>query len=576
MRYLIVIFTALLFFSSCKKTKEVASSTSPQGKELSSRQQAEFTYMYINASKEKMLGNYETAAAMYKECTKINPKEPAPYYEMANIFSMVGRTDMALPVVQRAVDLDGDNFWYRLLYADCLQKSSNIPEAIKQYQILVDKNPSNYELYFELANLQLYQTDYKGAIDTYNKLEQKVGITEEVSLQKQKAYVRMNDVDKAAAELKKLIKAYPDETRYLGVLADLYLTNEREDEALEILDEILKKDPNDPYTHLSLADYYKAKKENEKSFEHLSIAFESPDLEVDAKVQILLSYYQITEYYPELKEQAFSLSKKLIEVHPENAKSYTVYADFLYREEKLEEARENYRKALELEKDKFPIWGQVLLLDSELNDFKSLVEESDKAMELFPLQPLPYLMSGIGNNQTKNYEKAVESLEAGKDLVLDNPIMASEFYSNMGEAYHNLKMHEKSDAAFDKCLKTNSKNAFVLNNYAYYLSVRGEKLEKALEMSAKSIELEPNLATFLDTYGWVLYKLKRYDESIEWLLKAEQNGGATSGEVLEHIGDAYYQNGNTSKALEYWKKAKAAGGASDLIDKKINDKKLYE
>ncbi|MDT8413497.1 MAG: tetratricopeptide repeat protein, partial [Vicingaceae bacterium] len=354
------------------------------------------------------------------------------------------------------------------------------------------------------------------------------------------------------------------------------LANEMPEKAFEIYQKILEKDPQNPYAHLSLYDYYKAKNEDEKALEEAKLAFQSPDLDIDTKVQILLSYYSLSDRSATLKKEAFELNKILIKTHPEEAKAYTIYADFLLRENKLEGAKENYLKAIEFDNSRYPIWNQLLLLESELNDKEGLERDSKRAVELFPNQPVPYFFYGILQFEKKNYKEAVEYLEIGKDYVIDNPPLKAQFYASLGDAYNSLKNYSKSDAAYEKALEIDGKNIHVLNNYSYYLSLRGEKLEHAEKLSALSNELEPNQPNYLDTYAWILYKQGKYVQAKEWLEKAVSSGGSKNAVILEHLGDVYYQLNQPEKALEYWKKAKESGEGSEWLDKKIAEGKLYE
>lgn len=555
----------------CKTQEKVAENDKKPIKQQHSKSYNEsyFSELFVDASKQKILGNFQLAINLYKQCTEQKPDEPAPYYEIGRLLFENGQFSDGLSFAKMAVDLNGDNFWYRVLYAQLLHQTGDTKGAIKQYEEMLTRFPEKQELYMNLATLYQQDRDYNGVISTLNKLEERIGISEEVSMEKERAYVRLGNVEKAASEVRKLIKAYPEETRYLGVLADLYATNGFDDEAMEVYEEILQQDPNDPFVHLSLADYYKAKGENEKSYEHLVKAFKNERLEVDGKVQILLSYYQLTEVFPELKEQAFELSELLVEVHPHSAKAYTIRGDFLLREDKKEEAKEAFRLAVHYEKNKFPIWSELMLLESELNDLDSLAVHSNEAMELFPNQPLSYLMNGIANFQLKAYKKAAESLEAGKDLVVDDLALKAQFHSTLGDTYHALGEHTKSDGEYKLCLELNPDNVYVLNNYAYYLSQRKENLQKAESMSARTVKLEPKQATFLDTYGWIKFQMGKYEEALKYLLQAVELGAGNSAEVLEHVGDAYFKLNQQDKALEYWKKADKQGQGSDKLKEKI-------
>jgi Tfp pilus assembly protein PilF len=193
------------------------------------------------------------------------------------------------------------------------------------------------------------------------------------------------------------------------------------------------------------------------------------------------------------------------------------------------------------------------------------------------MQPLPYLFNGFANYQKKNYETARKSLETGSNLVVDNNLMLAQFYSTLGDICNQLKDHKKSDEYYDKALKIKPDDAYVLNNYSYYLSLRNKDLEKARDMARRANELQPDNASFQDTYGWVLYMLGNYTEAEVWIKKALDHPENDSAVLLEHYGDALYKLGRKDEALEYWQKAKQVGGeASEFLDKKISEKKLYE
>ena len=205
-----------------------------------------------------------------------------------------------------------------------------------------------------------------------------------------------------------------------------------------------------------------------------------------------------------------------------------------------------------------------------------LEEVTEEALELYPNQPLVYFFNGMAKNQLKDYNGAIEILTIGEQLVVDNPLMKAQMNATLGDAYNNLKEYALSDSSFEKSLRFDPENSYVLNNYSYYLSVRDENLEKAKDMSAKSIELEPTNSAFLDTYAWILYRLKDYKEAKVWIEKSIENGGNESSVILEHYGDILFKLGEVDKAVIFWGKAEALGSDSELIGKKIADRKIYE
>jgi tetratricopeptide (TPR) repeat protein len=270
------------------------------------------------------------------------------------------------------------------------------------------------------------------------------------------------------------------------------------------------------------------------------------------------------------------LNKILVAVHPNDPKSHSIYGDFLVQDKKNAEARDEYLKVITLDSSKFVVWEEVLRLDLVLEKYDHLIQYSNRAKELFPDQPIPFFFAGIARYELKQYEDAVKDFNNGIKLIANNDELLSEFYMYLGDTWHSLKDTAQSDKAYEKSLSLKNDNAYVLNNYAYYLSLRNQNLAKAETMSKKAVTLDPKNSSFQDTYGWVLYKLQRYDDARTWVGKALEDKDSVSAEVMEHYGDILYKLGDTSMAIEYWQKAKAKGPGSALLDKKIAEKKLLE
>lgn len=573
-----VVLVILLLAFSCKtqKTSTADGSSKNPDNGLSDKDLILFKRLFIDANKERILGNYDMAEVLFSQALKVDPNSSATMYELANIYSFQNNKNQALFYSKKAAMLDPKNVWFQLLYAGCLKENKMPNEVAVVYERLIKDNPENYDFYYELANIYIYLNKSNDAIKTYNKIETAIGVTEESSMQKLKLYKANNNFEKAVEEAKKLIKTFPKDAKYYGILGELYQEKGMNDKAFEAYNELIKIDSTNAYVHLSLADYYRSLKQNDKAFQEIKLAFKSNQLDIDTKVKILLSYYDITESFPELKTDADELCKIIVEVHPDEAKSFAVYGDFLYRDKKFELARIQYRKAISLDKEKYALWHQLLVIEQELNDFVSMQKESKEAMELFPNQPLPYFFNGMSNYQLKNYSDALSAWSEGKEFVFDDNIFLSDFYSFIGDAQNQLKNTDASDVAYDKSLELNPDNVGVLNNYSYFLSLRNKNLEKAEAMSKKCNALVPDNSSYQDTYGWILYQMKKYDDAKVWIGKAINNGGKTNGTLLEHYGDILFQLGETDEAIKYWKDAKTHGGNSVLLDKKIADKKLYE
>lgn len=562
----------LISLSACSSQKEVAEDTT----EYTEREHRAFKQSFFEGQKDKQAEKYESAANHFIKCIALIPEEAAPYYELARIYQQQNKPEKALSNLEKAIALEPDNIWYQSMYAKTNAITGNYEKAVETYKRIIEKEPRQYDYHFELAGTYIMLEDYDSAIEVFNGLEESLGLNEEMTLQKQMLYMEMGKTEEAIEEVKKLVEVNPDEIRYWGILAELYDKNGERDKAMETYSKLVEMDSDNGMLRLSLSEFYRNAGNYAQAFEELKHAFRSPDLEIDKKINILLNFYAETEEDQELLAQAYALCEILVDTHPESAKAHSIYGDYLYRDDRLQEARNQFEIAAQYDKSRYIIWNQILILDSQLEDFDKMVATSEEALQLFPTMPSFYLFNGVGHLQNEEYDEAIESLLAGVDLVVENFDQLGQFYASLGDAYHAIGDHEASDEAYDKSLSVQEDNAYVLNNYSYYLSLRGEKLDQALEMAEKANELQPNEATFQDTYAWVLYQAGRYEEAREWLEKALNNGGITEGTILEHYGDVLYQLNRKDEALDYWIQAREAGDASEAINQKIADHRLHD
>jgi tetratricopeptide (TPR) repeat protein len=568
---IILIILPLLIFS-CKSGEKLSGK---QGEK--DGKPKDNSSVYYDATKAYITGNYEKAEKLYKKCIELNNNDAAAMFELAKLSLMKNNRHEALIYARQATKIDPENKFYLLLYGSLLQSFEQYDAAVDVFKKVLELNPNNPDYYNRLAIAYIYAGKNDKAIETFDKLENKIGITEEISMKKKDIYLQEKKPEKAIEEIEKLIAHYPKEVRYYGVLAEMYLNNGMDDKALETYRKIEELDPDDPYIHVSLADYYKKNREFDKAFEELKTGFSNKNLDIDTKVQILLSYYTANEYYEDNKDEAFQLAEILIKVHPDDPKAWSIYGDLLYQDDRFEDARTAFRKVISMDSSKYVVWEQLLFIESRLEDNDALLNESLRTIDLFPEMPLPYLFAGGVYYMKKEWEKCVDVLSTGVNYVVNNPQLKEQFLTYLGDAYNQVGDNQKSDKCYDEVLEINPDNDFVLNNYAYYLSLRNERLEKAAEMAKRSTELKPNSSANLDTYGWVLYMQGNYSDA-EYLIKqALENGGDKDADVLEHYGDVLWKLDRKDEALEYWKKAKnAGGGGSKNLDRKIEEKKLVE
>lgn len=542
---------------------------------ISAEVQEKISTYFFEGLRQKNVDNEDAAIRSFLKVVELSPKNDAAFFELGLLYTQKKKYIDAVSAFAKATELKPTNEWYLNSYAKALENTGDYKSALHLYEKLTKQSPEKIEIFFDLASVKIYLQDYKGAINTYNDIEKRIGVNEDLINQKQKIWLKLGKVDKAAEEARRLIKKDPTEIRYKMNLAEIYLANKKMDKAIVVLQEISDIDPNNSFVQLALADYYREKKEDDKSFEYLKKAFVNPNLNIDQKVRILSPYFSVLDDV-KMKGKALMLSELMVTAHPTDPKATAIYGDFLYQDKQLEKAKAAYEKTIALDKKVFAVWQNLMFIEVDLSDYKALLKTSDEAIELFPAQQLVHYLNAIAKAQNKDFEGAVVAYKNALMLGLPNKEIESQIYAGLGDAYHSLKKHKESDEAYDKALDIKPNDPYVLNNYAYYLSLRNERLEKSLEMSARSNELLKNNSSFLDTYAWILFQLKRYSEAQVWIEKALTEGGANSATIVEHSGDILFHLNRADEALKQWQKAAELMAPSEILKKKIQDKKYYE
>jgi len=528
---------------------------------------------FIEAQKYFILEDYSKAYVLFLKALEIEPKNAAINFKIAETLAKNGESEKAISYALKAVELNPKNKYYYLLTAQIYGRQGNYQEAIKLYEALLENVEGTEQYYFELANLHIMREQYQEALDAYDKAEEIFGVNDQVVLQKQKIYIKLGDLKQALLEGQKLIELFPEEPEYYLSQAEVLLSNDKITEAIDYLEQVKTFEPGNAKANMMLADAYKKNGEPEKSRESLKEAFASPVIDVNVKVQIFLSYLNQLPG-KEIEEFCKKLAENLIDAHPNDGTVYAVYGDFNFKIQNLGLANEYYLKAIENGHENFALWRNIIQIALSLQDYKSVIEHSDKALESYPNQAIIYLFKGSAHFLDKDFEEAIIVLEYGKKLASGDLQLLSMIAGQLGDAYHSVEKFEKSNEAYQVALDANPDNDHVLNNYSYYLAQRKENLDLANKMSAKLVKRNPDSPNYLDTRAWVLYMNGDYSQAKKIIEKAIQKD--VNGTIIEHYGDILFKLGDIDGAVKQWQRAKGMDETSELIDKKIADKKLYE
>ncbi len=531
--------------------------------------------LFFSALREKTIENYQLAADLFNRILQIDPTNDASLYELARIKRLQNNEAAARELFEKAVAVKPNNEYYWLALAESYEKTNNITKLESVFKELIRINPDKPEYEFDSANACFLQKKYDEALAIYKHLEKNLGLSDEIIAGRQKIYLKQGKINQATDELEEMIRINPDKMRYYILLAELYNSNGLNDKALKVLEKAEKVKDNNGIVHLALADIYRDKKDDNASFKQLKLAFAIPDLSIDQKIHIISGYLS---KFPDVnaKANALELGHLLILTHPLNAKAFNIYGDILMQTEKYKEARPVYKKAVELNNQIYASWEQLVRVDLIGSQLDDAVKDGEEALTLFPNQAWLNYLVGIACLQKKDYKKALSYVSNVPSLETQDNSLLSQTYSAIGDCYHGFKDNKKSDEAYGKSIQYNPDNVYTLNNFAYYLSLRGEDLDKAAEMSKHANDLQPNNSSFEDTYAWILFKQKKYAEARVWIEKALVNDKDKNPIEVEHYGDILFYLGDTVAALQKWNKAKQLGNDTPVLDRKINEKKYIE
>jgi tetratricopeptide (TPR) repeat protein len=418
----------------------------------------------------------------------------------------------------------------------------------------------------------LYNGNIKEAIVTYERLIEEAGPIPDLVHRKIELLLDQGQKQQVIEELKELIRLYPDMPEYTGMLLDMYQSNGQRDEAKKLIEELLIKDPQNPHLLLAMADYHNQLGEREQTYAYLKKAFSSDLLEIDSKVKLLI---EIHDNQTPIDQEAFELLEILKEKHGADAKTYAIQGDFYLKNNKREEAFEAFKKALEIDKSKYPIWHESLFLAYYLGKHEELYQHAKNALDFFPTIANVYLYAGVGALYTNRFEEAIEYFAIGKDFVVKDNFLTAEFNFQLGEANMAVKNYDAAQQYYKEALKTDPSNAVYLNNYAYRLAVHQVYLNDALLAIEKADRITPNEGNFLDTYAWVLFQRKEFEQALDKIKRAFELS-PNSAVVAEHYGDILFKLGQETKAIELWLTSRDLGNSDDILQKKIETKSYHE
>ena len=573
--WLLVAVWTLVSCGTVKSTREKPAVALAQSS-LTSEQQRKYDYFFLEAMRLKEKKDYASAFGLLQHCLDIHPNAASALYEVSQYYMFLRQVPQGQEALEKAVANAPDNYWYSQGLASLYQQQNELDKAITLLEQMVVRFPAKQDPLFNLLDLYGRQEKYDKVISTLNRLEKHMGKNEQLSMEKFRIYLQMKDDKKAFQEIESLVQEYPMDMRYQVILGDVYLQNGKKQEAYDVYQKVLAAEPDNPMAIFSMASYYKQTGQEELYQQQLDTLLLNKKVTPDTKVGVMRQMIVENEQADKDSTQIIALFDRIMKKEQDDPQIPMLYAQYLLSKN--------------MEAESVPVLEQVVDLDPTNNaarmmligaavkkeDYKQIIKVCEPGIEATPDALEFYYYLAVAYNQAEKPDSVIsickralehKTADGKKEIV-------SEFYSILGDMYHTQKQMKEAYAAYDSALVYNPSNIGALNNYAYYLSVERRDLDKAEEMSYKTVKAEPNNATYLDTYAWILFEKGNYAEAriyIDNAMKSE--GGDKSDVIVEHCGDIYYMTGDVDGALTYWKKALEMGSESKTLKQKIEKKK---
>ena len=530
---------------------------------------------YTEAVKQKILGNHDAAYTLLQYCLELNPKAGEALYDLGLYAIYMQNDSLGKQYLERAAALEPDNIWYRETLSSYYLSRSEWAKAQRYLEEMARLNPKRSDVLMRLVSLYQNDRKYAQAIDVLNRIETLEGKSLQVSMDKYWLYMQLKEKERAYAELRALADEFPNDWSYRVILATQYMANDELDQAKRILDEVERKDPENQTLRLALMDYAQATQNDSLYQASLDSLLFGQAADEATRVRVMKDYVSRQTQDSLHDVRIRDMFRRLLADPRSGSDMWMMYAAYqTLKKDHQDSVAVTLNRVLDLEPDNKVALQELIMINIRQQNFPELTRLCQKAIQYYPDMLVFYYYKGLAHYQLDEQEQAVDAFERGlrQDKKAGDEGMVSDMYSILGDLYHGLHQNEKAYAAYDSALVYKDDNLGALNNYAYFLSLENRELDKAQEMSYKTVQIEPDNVTYLDTYAWILFLKGKYTEAKIYMDKVvgyyekepqtekeKENRESVNGGVLEHAGDIYYHCNEPEKALEYWKKADAMG-----------------
>lgn len=536
-----------------------------------------YNNFFLEAMLQRQKGNIDASFDLLRHCISIDPSKPEAYYFLAQYYTILKDKEKSLQCFKKAAELNPDNETYMETLARAYINNNQFAESIEILEKVVEKDAVRIDILELLAQLYVQVDDKDNAIKTLSRIENIEGKNEQISHMKSEIYREMGNKEASINEMQSLSEQYPYDMSMKARYAQTLFFNEEFDMAMGVIGEIFKEDSTNVFAQQLARDYYFDKGLKEKADSMLYVILNNSKTTTADKVQMIRQEIIFNEQNKRDSTEVIKLFELMMQQPQTDTELALLYVSYMDMKKMPREAMHNVvTKVLEIEPDNSSA-RMHLVGDAWLSEqFDEVIRLCKDARIYNPEEIKFYYYQGLAYFNKDDFDNALDAFKNGVGAITDESDvdMVSDLYMLMGDLLFKKEMKAEAYEAYDSCLQWNPDNIACLNNYAYFLSIDGKHLDKAEEMSRRTIKKEPENPTYLDTYAWVLFRQKRYAEAkiyIEQTLKFDTVD--VSADVLEHAGDIYANNGEMEKAMEKWKEALKLAPKNKVLIRKIKLKK---
>jgi tetratricopeptide (TPR) repeat protein len=501
------------------------------------------------------LGNNGDALKYFEQCIKINPFSDASYYEMAQIVSASGDDLNAKRYLSKALSIDDKNFWYLMMLSGIYYQEKNIDSTILCYEKAIKYFPERENLQLTLGNLYSENKNFDKAKSIFDAIDSKYGVNESSTLAAIKSLMTAQKFDDALIKIQLLLKEFPEEILYNGLLAEIYRGKGDNDKALEVYKQLIEKEPDNAQTQLSFCGFLISIKKYDELFAVLNSVIINDKVLKEDKISLFAQLLEIPDLVNDKADKLAIYIMVLEANYKDDDIILLLRPELLIKQIKLAEAANRLNEIIKAKAQNYYAWEKLLLVYLQMGDFTNLFIKGEECATLFNTSFLAKVLYANGALEKGKFSIAIEELRKAEILAGDNKDYMMQVLTMRADVYYRMKDFTKAFEVYEQAKKINNNDLTLLNNYAYYLAEQNLNLKEAEEMARKVIDSEENNVTFLDTYAWVLYKRGKIGEAthiMEKIFGKDENKDAT---LFEHYGYILKAQKQCARAVENWRMA---------------------